>query len=119
MRTLLNFLAVMMLLVAPMTVWADEGPMKLPAGANAEAAKHNDEGISHFGQGHFDVALKHFQGAAKADPSTAEICFNEGLAYDKMGNHGEATEHFKKAKESAKGNQAILNSAILNAHLKH
>ena len=41
--------------------------MKLPAGANADSNKHNEEGIDHWNQGHFDVALKHFAMASKID----------------------------------------------------
>ena len=110
--------AVAMLLSMPLTSFADEAPLPLPAGANPEAVKHNDEGIAHFNQGHFDVALQHFEGAAKADSKLGESCFNEALALDKLGKHADATKHFKSAQKHANGNKAILESAILNAHTK-
>ncbi len=93
--------------------------MSLPAGSNADAVKHNKEGIDHWGQGHTDVALKHFQAASKADSSIGEIHFNEAICLDKLGRHGEATMHFKAAKKNSHGSKAILESNILNAHLKH
>ena len=111
--------AALFLLGLPVTSFAGEGPMKLPAGSNADAMKHNQEGIDHWGQGHYDVALKHFQAASKADSSLAQIHFNEAISLDKLGRHGEATMHFKAAKKHANGNKAILDSPILNGHLGH
>ncbi|NIQ00737.1 MAG: hypothetical protein GWM98_10345 [Nitrospinaceae bacterium] len=96
-----------------------EGPMTLPAGSNPEAVKHNQEGIAHWNEGHFDVALKHFAVASKIDSSIGEIHFNEAICLDKLGQHGEATMHFKAAKKNANGNKSILDSHILNSHLKH
>lgn len=95
-----------------------EGPLALPEGSNAEANGHNEEGISHYKEGHYDVALKHFQGAAAADSSLGEIHYNEALSLDKLGKHGEATEHFKMAQEKAKDNKSILESKILLSHVK-
>lgn len=103
--------------LVPLTAIAGEGPMKLPAGANAEANRHNEEGIDHWGQGHYDVALKHFQAASKIDHGIGETHFNEAICLDKLGKHGDATKHFKAAKKNAKGNAAILNSPILNGHI--
>jgi len=117
MRKTLVLLIALAFLLVPFTAMASEGPMKLPAGANAEANKHNEEGLMHFDQGHFDVALKHFQAASKIDSSLGEIHFNEAICLDKMGDHGAATMHFKAAKKNAHGNEAILNSPILNGHL--
>jgi len=85
-------------------------------GSNASAHKHNEEGISHYNQGHYDVALKHFQMASKVDSSVGESHYNEALCLDKLEKHGEATNHFYKARKYAKGNPAILGSKILNAH---
>ncbi len=94
------------------------GALKFPMqeGSNAGAHKHNEEGISHFNQGHYDVALKHFQVASKIDPSVGESHYNEALCLDKLGQHGEATNHFYAARKYAHGNEAILYSEILNAH---
>lgn len=110
------FIALAFILV-PLTAMAGEGPMKLPAGANADANMHNEEGITHWGKGHYDVALKHFQAASKIDPSIGEIHFNVAICLDKLGKHPQATMHFKAAKKNAHGNKAILNSHILNAHI--
>ena len=95
-----------------------EGPLALPTGSNPEANMHNEKGISHYNEGHYDVALKHFQEAEKSDPAIGEIHFNEALALDKIGDHGAATNHFKTARDSAKGNEKILTSEILIKHLQ-
>ena len=99
-------------------VFADEGPLGFPMreGSSSEAHKHNEEGISHYNQGHYDVALKHFQMASKIDSSVGESHFNEALCLDKIGRHGDATNHFYAARKYAHGNTAILDSHILNGH---
>ena len=117
MRKLLVVFIALSFFLIPFTAIAGEGPMKLPAGANAEANKHNEEGISHWDQGHYDVALKHFQAASKIDSSLGETHFNEAICLDKLGDHGKATMHFKAAKKNANGNASILNSPILNGHI--
>jgi Flp pilus assembly protein TadD len=116
-KSLVAFIAVMFL-VLPLSAFADESPLPLPAGASADAVKHNNEGIEHFNQGHFDVALHHFEGAAKAEAKWGEVHFNEALALDKLGKHADATMHFKSAQEKAGGNKAILESATLIKHTK-
>lgn len=90
----------------------------LQAAAGSKAEAHNKEGIEHYNQGHFDVALKHFQAAAKDDPQSAEAHYNLALALDKTGDHKGATEHFKTAYDLGKSNPDIQNSGILKAHLK-
>jgi len=85
-------------------------------GSNASAHKHNEEGISHYNQGHYDVALKHFQMASKVDSSVGESHYNEALCLHKLGKHGEATNHFYKARKYSKGNPAILESKLINDH---
>ena len=117
MKKLMVVLAAICLLGLPVTSFAGEGPMSLPAGSNADSVKHNKEGIDHWNLGHYDVALKHFQVASKADSSIGETHFNEAICLDKLGRHGEATMHFKAAKKNAHGNQAISGSNILNAHI--
>jgi len=102
------------------TVSADMGkgasPLKTMTGSKAET--HNGEGIEHYGQGHWDVAMKHFMEAAKADPKSAEAHYNLALTLDKTGDHKGATEHFKTAYDLGKVNPEIQNSGILKAHLK-
>lgn len=119
MKKLLILLVGLSLMILPFTAFAGEGPMKLQSGANPGANKHNEEGIDHWNQGHFDVALKHFQTASKIDSSIGETHFNEAICLDKLGRHGEATMHFKAAKKNAGGNDAIVNSPILNGHIGH
>ena len=89
--------------------------------ANADAKMHNNEGIKHWGMGHFDEALKHFKEASKIDGSSGEIHFNEAISYDKLGQHGVATKHFAVAKKKASGKnkEKLLKSKILNGHLGH
>jgi Tfp pilus assembly protein PilF len=98
--------------------FAADDALKFPMreGSSASAHKHNEEGISHFNQGHYDVALKHFQMASSIDPAVGESHYNEALCLDKLGRHGDATNHFYAARKHAHGNPAILNSGILNAH---
>jgi Flp pilus assembly protein TadD len=120
MRRLVGLAFIAMCLVGAGTVLADMGktgePLKVAAGSKAES--HNNEGIEHYGQKHWDVAKKHFTGAAEADPQSAEAHYNLALALDKSGDHKGATEHFQKAYDLGKGNPDIAGSGILKAHLK-
>ena len=118
MRNLSLILFILIFTCLSVPAFADQGPLKFPMreGSNASAHKHNEEGISHYNQGHYDVALKHFQMASKVDSSVGESHYNEALCLDKLEKHGEATNHFYKARKYAKGNSAILESKILNAH---
>ena len=93
-----------------------EGPLNLPTESDPEANTHNDEGILHYKEGHFDIALKHFREAGEIRSEIGEIHFNEALALDKLGDHGDASKHFKVAQENANGNALILESKILLAH---
>ena len=95
-----------------------EGPLNLPAESDSEANTHNEEGILHYNEGHFDIALKHFREAGKTQSEIGEIHFNEALALDKLGDHGGASKHFKMAQENANGNTLILESKILLAHIQ-
>ena len=95
-----------------------EGPLSLPAESDPEANTHNNEGILHYKEGHFDIALKHFREAGKIQSEIGEIHFNEAWALDKLGNHGDASKHFKVAQENANGNALILESKILLAHIQ-
>lgn len=95
-----------------------ERPLNLPAESDPEANTHNEEGILHYKEGHFNIALKHFREAGKTQSEIGEIHFNEALALDKLGDHGGASEHFKMAQENANGNALILESKILFAHIQ-
>jgi len=86
--------------------------------ANKDAASKNDEGISHLVQRHWDTAAGFFKEAIEADPNLAEAHFNLALSLHKTGKHGDASEHFKKAKELASGNSKIVDNKILKDHVK-
>jgi len=116
MKKLFLVLSALFFISAPVAAFA-ELPLDLSKDANVEAQKHNQEGISHYNKGHFDVALKHFEASEKIQRS-GEVYFNEALAYDKLGKHGKAAMHFNEAKTLANGNSRILDSEILKAHLK-
>ncbi|KMP11342.1 hypothetical protein UR09_03570 [Candidatus Nitromaritima sp. SCGC AAA799-A02] len=119
MKKILTILVVFALCMVPVSALAGEGPLSLPKGANAEANMHNEEGIKHWGKGHWDVALGHFQEASKIDSSLGEVHFNEAICLDKLGKHGDATMHFKAAFKRAGGNDKILKSDILHGHIGH
>ena len=89
----------------------------LMATAGDAGAAENDEGVSHYQQGHWDVAQEHFTKAIAANAELPEAHYNLALALDKLGNHGEATKHFKKALELAPDNPKIADSKILKAHV--
>jgi Tfp pilus assembly protein PilF len=112
-------LALCLLIVGGLS-WADMNqsapPLKSSPGSKAEA--HNDQGIEHYHQGHWDVARKHFLEAAKADPRSAEAHYNVALALDKAGDHKGATEHFRMAYDLGRANPEIQQSKILAAHFK-
>jgi len=116
MKKLSFIFALMFIISLSSGVFAADPALKFPSGASADANKHNEEGISHYNQGHFDVALKHFQMASKIDPSVGESHYNEALSLDALDRHGDATNHFYAARKHANGNAAILKSGILNAH---
>ena len=116
MKELSFIFALMFIISLSSGVFAADPALKFPSGASADANKHNEEGISHYNQGHFDVALKHFQMASKIDPRVGEAHYNEALSLDALDRHGDATNHFYAARKHANGNAAILKSGILNAH---
>ena len=82
-------------LATPLTAFAADPALSFPMreGSNAEAHKHNEEGIMHYNLGHFDVALKHFSMASKIDPKAGEAHYNEALCLDALGKHGDAAKH--------------------------
>ncbi|MBT3510690.1 MAG: hypothetical protein HN472_14225 [Nitrospina sp.] len=118
MRKLIYVLVAFLFVFLSAPVFADDPALKFPMreGSNASAHKHNEEGISHYNQGHYDVALKHFEMASSIDSSVGEAHYNVAICLDKLDRHGEATNHFYAARKNAHGNNAILGSGILNAH---
>ncbi|MFQ5716849.1 MAG: hypothetical protein ACE5GQ_07065 [Nitrospinales bacterium] len=120
MKKLLGILVAALFISFPLTAFAGEGPLGFPMkeGSNAEAHKHNEEGIAEWKNGNIEAALMHFQMASKIDGGVGESHFNEAICLDKLGDHGSATMHFKAAKANAHGNAKILKSEVLNAHLR-
>lgn len=89
----------------------------LMAIAGVAGAAENEEGVNHFQQGHWDVAQEHFAKAIAANADLPEAHYNLALALDKLGNHGDATNHFKKALQLAPADPMIAGSQILQAHV--
>ena len=118
-RVLISLIALAMFSI-PLTAFA-EGPLSFPMreGSDAGAHKHNEEGIMHYQKGHYDIALKHFQTSAKIDSKVGASHYNMALSLDKLGQHGDATMHFKCAKMLANGRKEITESKILKGHIGH
>lgn len=89
----------------------------LPATEGAAGAGENDEGVNHYQQGHWDVAQEHFNKALATNADLPEAHYNLALALDKLGNHGEATNHFTMALNLAPEDPRIKDSGILKAHV--
>jgi len=89
----------------------------LLATSGSAGAKENDEGVTHFQQEHWDVAKEHFNKALATNADLPEAHYNLALALDKLGNHGEATNHFKMALNLAPGDPRIKDSQILKSHV--
>ncbi len=116
MRNLSLILFMLIFTILSVPAFAGQGALKLPEGSNASAIKHNKEGIFNYKQGYYEDALKHIQMASKVDSSVGESPYNEALCLHKLGKHGEATNHFYKARKYSKGNPAILGSKLINDH---
>ena len=94
------------------------GPPALMTAADSKAHAANSEGIKHYNQEHWDVALGHFIKAVEADPASAEAHYNLALSLDKTDKHMEAANEFKMAQDIGKDNPDIQNSKILLGHVK-
>lgn len=114
---LTGILMLSMLFVAG-AVFADDAPLPSPKDTGKVAAAYNNEGISHYRQGHWNVAIKHFQEAVEADSKFAIAHYNLALAMHKAGNHGKASKHFKIASDLAPKNKEIQGSKVLIEHIK-
>ncbi|MCA9501303.1 MAG: tetratricopeptide repeat protein [Nitrospira sp.] len=108
----------------PMSTDKAPGMAEIPQGGSARmatagvtGAAENEEGVNHFQQGHWDVAQEHFTKAIAANADLPEAHYNLALALDKLGNHGDATDQFKKALELAPADPMIAGSKILQAHV--
>lgn len=101
--------------IASLAVLARGGT--LMAEEDSAGSKENREGIGHYKEGHWAESEKYFRKALAVNDSLAEAHYNLALALDKQENHGDATEHFKKALELAPDNPKIKDSKILNDHV--
>ena len=81
-----------------------------PAGANASAARHNEEGIDAYKKKQWIPARQHFEAAIQASPTLAEAHYNLGMVLYLMGADGEARPHLMKAANLAPGNIVIWSS---------
>ncbi len=92
-------------------------PLATDLGASASARMHNEEGMTHYQQGHWEVAKEHFEEAIEAEPKLAEPRYNLALVLHQLGAHTEATSHFKQAAELAPRNTAITGSTFYRSHV--
>lgn len=120
MKRVLTVLIALAMFSVPLTVFA-ENPLGFPMreGSDSNAHTHNEEGIMHYNKGHYEEALKHFSVSEKIDPKVGASHYNMALALDKLGQHGEATMHFKGALKLAHGRKDITESKILKGHIGH
>ena len=93
------------------------GPLAVLPMTSPAAAQDNLEGIQQYNAGKWQQAKSRFESAIRADPDLPEAHFNLALTLHKLGDHREATIHFKKASELAPNNKEILNSPAYRNHL--
>ena len=115
MKKYLLVLAVCMMVALPAIAFA-ESPMSLPLDSDPLAYANNEDGITKFHKGNYEVALEQFQ-AAKNIQNTAEVNFNLALCLAKLGQSKEAKAYFEEASVLADGNERILTSSVLKSHL--
>ena len=108
------FLAFLALIVGCVT---KTGPLAVLPMTSPTAAQHNLEGIKFYNNGNWKEAEKHFKFAVKADSFLPEVHFNLALTQHKLGQHGQAKQHFKISGELATKNKEIVDSSIYRNHL--
>lgn len=91
-----------------------ETALMAAAGSPGQAA--NDKAVSQYKEGKIEAAIEGFKKAAKADPKSAEVQYNLGLSFDRMGKHDEAAAAFMQATALSPTNPAIRDSAIAKKH---
>lgn len=93
------------------------GPLAVLPMTSPAAAHHNLEGIQQYDSGKWQEAKSRFESAIQADPELPEAHFNLALTLHKLGEHREATVHFKRASELAPANKEIVGSSVYRNHL--
>jgi Flp pilus assembly protein TadD len=84
-----------------------------PAGTNAAAARHNDEGLQAYQQQQWEQAKHHFRAAIQSAPGFAEAHYNLGMALYKLNVFQEGDGHFIEAANLAPGNKVIWDAPPL------
>jgi tetratricopeptide (TPR) repeat protein len=84
-----------------------------PAGTNAAASRHNDEGIQAYQQQQWERAKQHFDEAIAASPEFAEAHYNLGMTLYRLKAMPEGDAHFIKAANLAPGNKVIWDAPPL------
>ncbi|MBH0191549.1 MAG: tetratricopeptide repeat protein [Nitrospira sp.] len=93
---------------------APETALIAAAGSPGQAA--NDKAVSQYKEGKIEAAIEGFEKAAKADPKSAEVQYNLGLSFDRIGKHDQAATAFKQATALSPTNPTIKDSAIAKKH---
>ena len=93
------------------------GPLAVLPMTSPAAAQQNLEGIQQYNSGNWQEAKSRFESAIRADSGLAEAHFNLALTLHELGNHREATVHFKRASELAPTNKEIVGSSAYRNHL--
>ena len=93
------------------------GPLAVLPMTSPAAAQHNLEGIQQYNSGKWQEAKSLFESAIQAAPDLPEAHFNLALTLHQLGDHREATIHFKKASELAPANKEIVESSAYRNHL--
>ena len=96
---------------------AKTGPLAVLPMTSPTAAQHNLEGIKFYNNGNWKEAEKRFKFSIGEDSSLPEAHFNLALTQHKLGQHGQAKQHFKIAGELAPKNKEIVDSSIYRNYL--
>ena len=87
--------------------------LSAPAGTNASASRHNDEGIQAYQQQQWESAKQHFKAAIAASPELAEAHYNLGMTLYRLKAMQEGDAHFILAANLAPGNKVIWDAPPL------
>ncbi len=93
------------------------GPLAVLPMTSPAAAQQNLEGIQQYHSGKWQEAKSLFESAIQADPELPEAHFNLALTLHQLGDHREATIHFKRASELDPANKEIIGSSVYRNHL--